>query len=337
MELDITTGGPAKQLMLEQFPGQPSRQEVGAVYGELENLFKELSEEEQAAFGALLFGSTKPPIMALKELPAEDVLKASELVSLQEIEKTDVSAARAQAASMVLVMKGTRLCNLRCTYCHAWREGPGNVMSFTVLARTIRDALLAPGIRRIEFVWHGGEVTLLGTKFLRKAIWLQQRYVKPGITVSNSVQTNAVDVSDEMMFFLRDFDISVGVSIDGPPAVNDVRRVDTEGKGTSDRILATLERFRAVGIAYGILAVVDSEIAAIPPRDLLDYFVATGARGVDLLNVLPDNDSDSCAVVGTYLPWPKFVRFMCELFDVWMITAPCFRGALMRSWRIHLI
>lgn len=190
-------------------------------------------------------------------------------------------------------------------------------MSFTVLVRSIRDALLAPGIRHVEFVWHGGEITLLGTRFLRKALWLQQRCLRPGITVSNSAQTNAVDVSDEMMFFLRDHGISVGVSIDGPPRLNDTRRVDIQGMGTSERILQTLARFRENQVNFGLLAVIHAEIAAIPPRELLEYFLSTGATKMDILNVLPENDTDGCTVVGTYIPWPDYVAFMARLFEVW--------------------
>src|ERR1700722_4462060 len=39
------------------------------------------------------------------------------------------------------IMKPTRLCNLRCHYCNAWREGPGNTMSFQVLAKATIEIL----------------------------------------------------------------------------------------------------------------------------------------------------------------------------------------------------
>ncbi|KQN75050.1 radical SAM protein [Devosia sp. Leaf64] len=317
MELDLDRHKVSERRVRESIPGQPSRQEIGEVYGLLGALFDELSEEEQAEFGTLLFGETKPASMKIRALPAAEVLNQSELATLAAIEEVEVSQTRAQAGTMVLVMKGTRLCNLRCTYCHSWREGPGNVMSFTVLARSIRDALLAPGIKHVEFVWHGGEITLLGTKFLRNALWLQQRYLTDGVSVSNSAQTNAVDVSDEVMFFMRDHGISVGVSIDGPPALNDTRRVDKDGNGTSQRIFETLRRFKENEVPFGLLAVIDAEIAAIPPRDLLDFFVSTGTGAMDVLNVLPENDTDGCAVVGTYIPWPQYVEFMSNLFEIW--------------------
>ncbi|UWU14379.1 radical SAM protein [Rhizobium sullae] len=275
-----------------------------------------LNDDEKSIFGSLLFADAKPTIHQRLSLPEEAVLNRRERAMLRQIEQTPVDETPARSPSMIIVMKATRLCNLRCTYCHAWREGPGHVMSFAVLARTIRDALQAPGARHIEFVWHGGEATLLGVKFYRKALWLQQRYAPKGTSFSNAIQTNAVDISDDMLEFLRDYSISIGVSIDGPPAINDTRRVDVNGAGTSRRILATLRRLRQKGVKHGLLAVIDSEIAAMPARELLDYFVLTGARSLDILNALPEND-ESCNVIGTYIPWPEYVKFMCHLYEVW--------------------
>ena len=56
-------------------------------------------------------------------------------------------------------------------------------MTFPVLARATRDALRDPGVRHVDFVWHGGEATLLPLAFYRKALWLQERFRRPGQVV----------------------------------------------------------------------------------------------------------------------------------------------------------
>jgi len=43
-----------------------------------------------------------------------------------------------------VVVKVTRLCNLRCSYCHDWRDGAGQTMTFGVLARVIAGVLGDP-------------------------------------------------------------------------------------------------------------------------------------------------------------------------------------------------
>ena len=41
---------------------------------------------------------------------------------------------------VTLIVKATRLCNLRCSYCHDWRAS-GEMMSFEVLAKKTASAL----------------------------------------------------------------------------------------------------------------------------------------------------------------------------------------------------
>jgi uncharacterized protein len=37
--------------------------------------------------------------------------------------------------------------------------------------------------RDVGFVWQGGELTLLGLDFFRKAVSLQKKHLRPGMTV----------------------------------------------------------------------------------------------------------------------------------------------------------
>ncbi|MGX1763437.1 radical SAM protein, partial [Streptomyces lydicus] len=214
-------------------------------------------------------------------------------------------------------MKATPLCNLRCTYCHFWRTGPNQVMAFDVLATTIRDALATPGIRRVEFVWHGGEVTLLRPSFLRKAIWLQEHFRRPGQRVVNSVQTNGTRLDAEWLELLRDQHISVGVSLDGPPEVHDRTRVDVGGKATSMQVRDGLGLLRENRIAHGVLMVVGDDLVEIGARRTLEYLVEIGVPAVGLLNVIPENAPQSDDRRGQYLPFDRYVRWLQELFALW--------------------
>src|SRR5262245_24331312 len=89
-----------------------------------------------------------------------------------------------------LIVKGTRLCNLRCTYCHDWRSGQDQTMTFPVMARTIAAALRDPEYDAVEFIWHGGETTVLPIAFYEKALLIQSRFRRPGQLIRNLIQTN---------------------------------------------------------------------------------------------------------------------------------------------------
>ena len=69
---------------------------------------------------------------------------------------------------------------------------------------------------------------------------------------------------------LRDHNISVSVSIDGPPEIHDTYRVDMKGKGTHAQTMKGVENLRKVGIEPGFLSVCNP---STDPATLLKYVV----------------------------------------------------------------
>ena len=268
-----------------------------------------LPAEEQAALRSLLRRAAGRP--------AGEILTPEELEVYEGLRGEPDPAPGGQAV-LTVIMKATRLCNLRCTYCHSWRSGPNQKMSFEVLARATHSALRDPSVASVDFVWHGGEATILPVDFYGKALWLQERFRRPGQTVLNTVQTNGTRLSDDWLAFLRDHDISVGVSLDGPPEIHDARRLDAAGRPTSERVREGIERLRASGITrWGVLMVVDEDVCRVGARRILEYLDEIGVERVALLNVLPENAPTGTPLQGDYLRFPRYVEFLRELFDVW--------------------
>ena len=250
-------------------------------------------------------------------VPVEVALTAKEREIFDEEVAKPAAVHSAPHEEFVAVTKLTRLCNLRCTYCHSWEEGPGQIMVWRTMVQTVRNVLSMEGLHRAQFVWHGGEVTLLKPKFMKKLIWLQQNLKRPGQSVANSLQTNATRLTDEWIDFLIGLDTNVGVSIDGPPEINDVRRVDKNNCGTSQSIIAGIQKLRDAGIPSGALVVVDQSIMAFGARRLLDFALDAGIESVTLLNVLPENTAPTGDSVNNYLPYSEYVGFLCDVFDAW--------------------
>jgi serine-type anaerobic sulfatase-maturating enzyme len=232
-------------------------------------------------------------------------------------EPADLSVPCALSGQIVLIMKATRLCNLRCTYCNAWKEGPDQVMPFEVLARATRDVLRRPAVKHVTFVWHGGEVTLLPVGFFKKALWLQQAFSNEHQTLSNAIQTNGTRLSEEWISLLSDGKFQVGVSLDGPRQVHDSKRKTKSGRPTWDNVKAGIARLKAADLSFGVLVVVDKQVLELGPKVLLDCLVEDlGVRGAALLNVIPGN-AGSVPSNGDYLPWADYVAFLRELFRCW--------------------
>src|SRR3569623_373318 len=61
--------------------------------------------------------------------------------------------------SLYLILKATRLCNLRCSYCHTRREGPNEVMPIETLVSVIAQAKQLPGVTTLPIDRHDEEPT----------------------------------------------------------------------------------------------------------------------------------------------------------------------------------
>lgn len=156
---------------------------------------------------------------------------------------------------MHLVMKLSKLCNLRCNYCYEYDELANKErMPLEKLRFFLQH--LAPYLEkeRIEarFVLHGGEPLLLPHSYLRAFKQLQQEYLDPlGIRYKNTVQTNLVKAPDKVLDLLQELDISLGVSLD----VFGDQRVDLQGRNSQKIVLDNLQRLLDRQIPVGAIAV----------------------------------------------------------------------------------
>ena len=89
-------------------------------------------------------------------------------------------------------------------------------MSDSLLETYIAGHIAASPDEIIRFSWHGGEPTLLGLDFFRKAVSLQRKHARPGRRIANGMQTNGTLLDADWGRFLAEERFSVGISLDGP-------------------------------------------------------------------------------------------------------------------------
>ena len=80
--------------------------------------------------------------------------------------------------------------------------------------------------------------------------------------------------SDAIGELLRELQVTLGVSLDGPPAINDRYRVDHRGRPSSARLEAKLRRIQAhyPDIFAGLLCVVDPQADPVETFEYLESF-----------------------------------------------------------------
>lgn len=269
---------------------------------------RQLADQDYRQISAYLIG----------RIPADKLFTPEELQLYHASLRQDVTAGPVGAGKLIVVLKATRHCNLRCTYCHSWAEGPSQVLTFHTLVHAVRQILAIPNVSRFEFVWHGGEVTLLKPDFFKKLIWLQQKFKRPDQHITNSMQSNAVNISDEWLGFIKGIGMSVGISLDGIPRVHDLRRVDYRGRGTAERVARGIKRLRRHDIPYGALIVVDRAVCETDLREMFDYFLQIELRDIEFLNIVPDNRIPAGGDVGEgYISYAEFIAFLTNAFVLW--------------------
>ena len=100
------------------------------------------------------------------------------------------------------------LCNLHCEYCfylekQALFDAEEKYrMSDKVLSAFITNYIISQPTPVVEFVWQGGEPTLLEIDFFKRVVDLQKPFLKRK-TITNSLQTNGTLLTDKWCRFLK--------------------------------------------------------------------------------------------------------------------------------------
>jgi uncharacterized protein len=194
-------------------------------------------------------------------------------------------------------------CNLNCDYCfylekQALFDGGENYrMNDAILSAYITQYITSQPTPEVEFVWQGGEPTLLGIDFFRRVIELQKPYVKQK-TIINSLQTNGTLLTDELCAFLKKHNFLVGISIDGPKEIHDRYRRDRHGNGSFDKAIAGLKLLQKHGIEYNVLTCVARETAA-KPLEVYRFLKQSGVKFIQftpIIERIPDSSSKECGL-----------------------------------------
>jgi uncharacterized protein len=144
-------------------------------------------------------------------------------------------------------------CNLSCTYCYKEDLAvptKGVRMDFETARKSV-ELLLAEGAvhERINVIFFGGE-PLTNLPLIKRVVeYTEQRCEELGKKVDFSMTTNATMLTEEIVDYLDSHRFGISISMDGPQAVHDRRRITVSGQGTYAVVAAKarmlLERYRS--------------------------------------------------------------------------------------------
>lgn len=230
------------------------------------------------------------------------------------------------------------VCNLDCTYCfylekeHLYPERKSHwQMDRLTLENYIRKNIQVQNNDVVDFLWQGGEPTLLGLDFFKEAVRLQNQY--RGLKhINNYFQTNGTNIDDAWAGFLKENNFLVGVSIDGDRISNDTWRVTRSGKSSFDMVMAGLCVLKRHKVEFNTLTVVNAENVK-RPLDVYRFLKRIGSRYMQFIPLVerkavePDANGltliqpgfvGQCRVTEWSVPAKAWGRFMNQIFDLWV-------------------
>lgn len=142
-----------------------------------------------------------------------------------------------------VIVKTTYDCNLACLYCYEGQKPRKKQMKFETAKNVMQKISGYFPNKHIEFIWHGGEPLLLGKGFYETVV-AYQKQIGISSRVKNSIQTNGILLSRKFMQFFNENDFSVGLSLDGPSAIQNEQRTYSNGKHSFDRVFSALNKVR---------------------------------------------------------------------------------------------
>ncbi|MFP4372635.1 MAG: radical SAM protein, partial [Halanaerobium sp.] len=213
------------------------------------------------------------------------------------------------------------VCNLDCEYCYyldkrdLYPKTNNFKMSEEVLENYIRQYIESQPGPVVNFGWQGGEPTLRGLNFFKKAVKLQQKYLPSGWKAENSIQTNGILIDQQWAQFFKENNFLVGVSLDGPQKLHNKYRKDKTGRGTHKDVLAGIKKLKEYGVTYNILAVVNN-LNSKKPVEVYKFFREIGADFIQFIPIVEENEEGE---IRSYSVSPEeYGKFLIGVFNQWL-------------------
>ncbi len=218
-------------------------------------------------------------------------------------------------------------CNLRCDYCFfleksALYPGSDERMTDEVAEAFIRQTVAAQQVPFVTLAWQGGEPTLMGLDFFRRALEVERDALPADWQVERTLQTNGTLLTDEWAAFLAENDILVGLSIDGPRELHDAYRHDGAGRSVFDDVEAAARLLQKHGAEFNVLCTINAANAS-HPLEVYRYFRdVLGARYLQFIPIVEVDTPPADGVAGTVTDRSVSPRaygeFLSAIFDEWV-------------------
>ena len=205
-------------------------------------------------------------------------------------------------------------CNLQCRYCFA-KSGEnytGDVKKFSkdILNKIVPFLNQVSNHKikkiRLEFVG-GGETFLHKNLFFELLQTFENIACENGIHLEVFVQTNGTMLDSDIVSFIKEHNLSLGISIDGPQYIHDYQRPFPNGKGSYDKVV---ENIRGLN-NFWIVSVITSKTKSLV--EVLHHNIVLGAKSMEI-RIVRGGASELALTAESLIIFKKMYRELEEYF-----------------------
>jgi uncharacterized protein len=180
----------------------------------------------------------------------------------------------------LLVIQPTPFCNINCHYCYLTNRNSNKRLSLPILKRTMEN-VFGGGLvgEKLSIVWHAGEPLVMPIAFYKEAFQAIENLSIAKKKITHSIQSNGILINDKWCELIKEHNINLGLSIDGPAFIHDAQRKTRRGAGTHARVMNGVKTLQKNGIDFHVISVI-TEQSLDYPDEVFGFFLEHGIRRI---------------------------------------------------------
>lgn len=206
----------------------------------------------------------------------------------------------------------TNSCNLKCVYCQAQNgnEIPNGFMTEEIAERAVDVALTSPN-DNLSFEFQGGEP--LANFSVIKHIVEYTELKKKSKTITYNIVTNLTLITQEIIDFIKKYNVGISTSIDGNELVHNMNRCYRNGKGSYSDVKQSIGQLKLNDIKFGAIQTTTSN--SLPfYKEIVDEYISMGLKSIFIRPLTPLGCANKDWNIVGYSA-EEFIEFYNKAFD----------------------
>jgi uncharacterized protein len=215
----------------------------------------------------------------------------------------------------LLVIQPTPFCNINCDYCYLPDRNSRKRITLPILRKTIENVFVNKMVgKRLSIVWHAGEPLVLPIVFYEEAFEAISSLAIGKKKITHSIQSNGILINNEWCRFIKEHDINLGLSIDGPSFIHDAHRKTRRGLGTHKQVMRGVEILQKQGVDFHVISVI-TDCSLDYPDEIFNFFLENGIRRVGFNIEEIEGANQTSTLVGNSVD-ERIKKFLQRLYEL---------------------